>query len=96
MFPPPKRVGGGGARKVLPCLEGGTESFGPAIFPFCSPHPIPVINDHPYRKKTTTSLFSLTSLLYASTLTPEYQTELARKTVRHSFLSFKRVTPQDT
>ena len=29
----------GGPRKVLPCLEGGggTKSFGPAIFPFCSP-----------------------------------------------------------
>ena len=36
----------GGARKVLPCLEGGggAKSFGPAIFPFCSP-PLPVIND---------------------------------------------------
>ena len=28
----------GGAPKVLPCLEGGgAKSFGPAIFPFCSP-----------------------------------------------------------
>ena len=35
----------GGARKVLPCLEGGggAKRFGPAIFPFCSP-PL-LIND---------------------------------------------------
>ena len=37
-FPLFKR--GGGAQKVLPCLEGGgTQSFRPAIFPFCSPPP---------------------------------------------------------
>ena len=36
----------GGVWKVLPCLEGGgAKSFGPAIFPFCSPPPLPVIND---------------------------------------------------
>ena len=37
--------GGGG---VLPCLEGeggGAKSFGPAIFTFFSPHPLPIIND---------------------------------------------------
>ena len=31
---------GWGARTVLPCLEGGgggAKSFGPTIFPFCSP-----------------------------------------------------------
>ena len=33
-FPPFKR----GAQNVLPCLEGGgAKSYGPAIFPFCSP-----------------------------------------------------------
>ena len=36
---------GGGAQKVVPCLEGGgAKSFGPVIFPFCSPF-LPVIND---------------------------------------------------
>ena len=30
----------GGTQKVLPCLEGGgTKSFVPAIFQFCSPPP---------------------------------------------------------
>ena len=36
--------GGGEAQKVLPCLERGawdSKSFGPAIFPFCCPHPPP-------------------------------------------------------
>ena len=33
-----------GVREVLPCLEGGAKSIGPAIFPFCRP-PLPVIND---------------------------------------------------
>ena len=42
---------GGGARNVLPCLEGGgAKSFGPAIFPFCSP-PLPVINDQSLSSK---------------------------------------------
>ena len=42
-FPPSKS----GAWKDLPCLEGGgsTTSFGPVILPFCSPHPLPVVND---------------------------------------------------
>ena len=36
----------GGAQHVLPCLEGGggTRSFGPAIFPSCSPPPPLIIN----------------------------------------------------
>ena len=35
--------GGGGAQKVLPCLEGvGGYSFGPTIFPFCN---LPTFND---------------------------------------------------
>ena len=34
-----------GANKVVSCLEGGgAKSFGPTIFPFCSP-PFPIIND---------------------------------------------------
>ena len=39
------------AQKVLPCLEGGggAKSFGPAIFPFCSP-PIPIINDQSLKR----------------------------------------------
>ena len=40
--PPFKR---GAYKKVLTCYEGGAKSFGPAIFPFCSPPPtLPVIN----------------------------------------------------
>ena len=36
---------GGGAQKVVSCLEErGAKSFGPAIFPFCRA-PFPVIND---------------------------------------------------
>ena len=43
MFPLFKERWGGGAEKVLLCLEGwgggggGGTSFGPTIFPFCSP-----------------------------------------------------------
>ena len=33
---------GGGVQKVLPCFEGGANSFGPATFPFCSP-PSPIL-----------------------------------------------------
>ena len=34
----------GGHTKFNPTL-GGSKSFGPAVFPFCSPPPVPVIND---------------------------------------------------
>ena len=41
----PLKKKGGGTQKVVSCLEGrGAKSFGPAIFPFCSPPPFPVIN----------------------------------------------------
>ena len=41
-FPPFKR----GEQKVLPCLEGGAQKVSDlAIFSFCSPPPLPVIND---------------------------------------------------
>ena len=45
-FPPFKSwAGGGGAQQVLPCLEGcGAETFGPAIYPFCSPCHIPKVS----------------------------------------------------
>ena len=37
----------GDAKGFQPCLEGGggAKSFGPVIFPFCSPPPLPVISD---------------------------------------------------
>ena len=35
----------GKMRKFHPVLKGCAKSFGPAIFPFCSPPPLPVIND---------------------------------------------------
>ena len=42
-FPPFNREG---RKKFYPVLRGaGAKSFGPAIFPFCSPPPLPVIND---------------------------------------------------
>ena len=34
----------GGREKFYPVLRGGAKSFGPVIFPFCSPL-LPVIND---------------------------------------------------
>ena len=35
-----QQISTGGTHKVLPHLEGGgAKSFGPAIFPFCSPPP---------------------------------------------------------
>ena len=43
---------GGGLKKFYPALRGATKSFGPMIFPFCSP-PLPVINDQSLRGKGT-------------------------------------------
>ena len=42
---------GRGGTNILPCLEvGGTNSFGPAIFPFSSSLPFPVVNDRSLTK----------------------------------------------
>ena len=42
---------GGGGGKVLPSRRGGAKSFGPAIFPFCSPPP-------PHNDQSFRGLFS--------------------------------------
>ena len=42
----------GGARKVLPYLEAGRKNFRHAIFSFCSPPPLPTINDPSLRPVT--------------------------------------------
>ena len=38
-----------GGAKSFTVLRGGAKSFGPANFPFCSPPPLPVINDQSLR-----------------------------------------------
>ena len=40
------KKGAGAHKKFYPVLRGGgSKSFGPKIFPFCSPPPLPVNND---------------------------------------------------